>query len=355
MIDTSALKSSVDLRDLAARVTSLRRESRSEMSGPCPRCGGEDRFHVTESMAFCRQCWPLERRDPPHDAIGFVQWAGLARDFREAVEYLGGGGKSPITAAQQEKTRRWRDSAWQEAALRDLRQAQARLASAAGKPGADYLLHRGILPDTWAAWGLGYGEAWDPKLREARTAIWLPWRGRRYLTGIKFRFLEVPSGGLRYASRSGSECIAFGINLAGQHFSTLWLVEGELNAISIWQALRAEYAVNFDVLSIGSDAKASHLDPALVAWIRRYQQVIAWCDDPARTESIMHGLAGLPVLGLRSPTASGEKLDANRLLQAGALVDFLLRAWGEADKAIANWNWLREESFPKVEPLEVEV
>jgi len=132
-------------------------------------------------------------------------------------------------------------------------------------------------------------------------------------------------------------------------------VEGELNAISIWQALRAEYAVNFDVLSIGSDAKASHLDPALVAWIRRYQQVIAWCDDPARTESIMHGLAGLPVLGLRSPTASGEKLDANRLLQAGALVDFLLRAWGEADKAIANWNWLREESFPKVEPLEVEV
>ena len=36
-----------DMLELARRYTTLRRESSHEWAGPCPRCGGDDRFHCT--------------------------------------------------------------------------------------------------------------------------------------------------------------------------------------------------------------------------------------------------------------------------------------------------------------------
>ena len=58
-IDTETIKKNTNLIDLASRYTELRRESSKESSGACPKCGGDDRFHVTNEMFFCRQCYTL--------------------------------------------------------------------------------------------------------------------------------------------------------------------------------------------------------------------------------------------------------------------------------------------------------
>jgi cation transport regulator ChaC len=341
---------------LAGRLVALRKESTAELSGPCPKCGGGDRFHVKADLFFCRQCYPLEN-GKPHDAIEFVTWAGLAHDFRGAVDYLGGRAlPSPAVIrrapmAPSPKPAAWKAQDWQDATRRELAAAVTRLASPAGDPGAEYLLRRGILPETWQAWGFGYGEAWDPKLQRRRPAILIPWQ-RDQVTAIKYRFTDQIEGGLRYTSKTGGQCIAFGLQMAGQHWSTLWLIEGELNALSLWQALRAEYCVNFDVVSFGGDSQAAHLDPVVKAWAGKYQQVIVWADDPDKALAAMRALPGtFGLFGLRSPEVDGRKLDANELLKLGGLADFALAAWDRFDKDLAYIGRLQAaiEALPGLE------
>ena len=84
-IDTKRIKEGVNLIDLAGRYTTLRRESATEMAGPCPKCGGDDRFHVRPGWFFCRQCHTKHG-----DAYEFVQWIGLAHSFPTACALLGG-------------------------------------------------------------------------------------------------------------------------------------------------------------------------------------------------------------------------------------------------------------------------
>ena len=59
--DTQAIKDLTNLVDLVSQTITLQRVSGEEWAGPCPKCGGEDRFHVSPSMAFCRQCGPSVR------------------------------------------------------------------------------------------------------------------------------------------------------------------------------------------------------------------------------------------------------------------------------------------------------
>ena len=89
MIDTQEVKRRVSLLDLVSKYTELSRESATEHSGPCPRCGGRDRFHATEDWFFCRQCH--EKRG---DVIEFVTWINNVR-FREAVAMLEPGADLP--------------------------------------------------------------------------------------------------------------------------------------------------------------------------------------------------------------------------------------------------------------------
>ena len=86
-IDTQTIKASVDLLALAGpglrKVASGTRGP--EYAGPCPKCGGRDRFRVQPEAGawFCRQCHPEWG-----DAIELVKWRdGLG--FREACERLG--------------------------------------------------------------------------------------------------------------------------------------------------------------------------------------------------------------------------------------------------------------------------
>ncbi len=196
MFDPAAINESVNLIDLAGRDTSLHKESGSngsgEYAGPCPKCGGDDRFHVTATWWFCRQCH--EKRG---DAVEYLRWRdGLG--FAEACVALGGvdtGGRtyldkgglsgqgdkpraSPRAAPSAEVTTKAPAAGWQD-------RARAFVGWAHGELMADtdalaYLLGRGLSPETIVKAKLGYNprELYDKDLARwgisGMVAVWLP-------------------------------------------------------------------------------------------------------------------------------------------------------------------------------------
>lgn len=348
-IDTEKLKRQADCRDILGARVELRKETAGgrEVSAPCPKCGGEDRCHATADWFFCRECHTKRG-----DAIELVQWLGLAHDFHAACEYLGGPAlqlsanmpkRAPEKAADAHD---WQSSEWQSAAREELTRAQACLVSATGTPGQDYLVSRGLVRATWSAWGLGYTpEKWDPKSQRRRPAIVIPWQRTR-ITALKYRFIDENPGGLRYISRAGGESIAFGLNLAGQHYGQLWLTEGEINAMMLWQTLelwhwRGEgHRVNWDVISYGSEGRA--VSPVILKHARRYQQVIVWADRPDVASQAMREIPG--AFGLRSPEVDGHKLDAAELGRQGLLHDFMAAAEVRFNATPAYLERLQRES-----------
>lgn len=343
-IDVAALKARVDLPELASRYTTLTAHSTDEQAGPCPRstCTAKtDGFHVhADGWFLCHTCHPQLG-----DAIEFLQWLGVVADFQAACQYLDASlAQTPALVRQvlpQAKPENWRDPQWQSTARAKIARGQACLTSAAGDPGAEYLLHRGLLPETWQAWDLGYDPAkFDPATARPRPAIVIPWQGAQ-VTAVKYRFTDSISKGDRFTQLGGGQQIAFGLHRAGTHWGTLWLVEGEFNALSIWQALALTGYVGFDVVSFGGDGRAAHPAPVVLAWAGRYRQVIIWADEPAKTAACGQAITG--AFTLCSPEVAGQKLDANQMLQAGGLADFARAAWAKCDQDPAYTARLRAE------------
>ena len=329
-IDTVEIKSKIDMRDLAGRFIELSHWSRDiELAGPCPKCGGTDRFHVhREGWWKCYQCHPS-----PADAIEFVQFAGLATDFRGACDYLatwsgsiptstpmGIVGIGKVQPERKAGSTSWKSDAWQDISRRLVAAAALRLEDPRGEPGCTYLAGRGIEPEAWRAWSLGLSSAWHPKREEHRPAISLPWQANGKIKAVQYRFIDADlAKAERFSQRSGGERTLFGLDLlAGRR--ALILVEGELNAVSIWQAARDLV----DVVSFGAqDSAVGKAFPYIERLARRYERVIVWTDDAARSQAAHQALAG-KALALRSP----QGLDANDLLQRGELRPFVAEALG---------------------------
>lgn len=323
MIDVAELKKRVNIVDLAGRYASLDRWTRGgEMAGPCPKCsdGGRDRFHVhPEGWWKCYRCHPKRA-----DVIELVIFLRLAPDFKEAAAWLAryAGGEVPNlpalkTAAPKPapKAKGWHDPGWQRKARATLAAAVAMLASPAGDPGRAYLVGRGLQPETWQAWGLGYDPAkWDTLQKRKRPAIVMPWHWPPELCALKYRFLDSKEKSDRFISMGGSEQRLYGLQMCG-HEQALILCEGELNALAIWQAARAGGLGGFDVVSFGSENAGASQWAAKVA--ARYGRVIVWTDEEDRAQKAMANIPG--ALGKRSPYG----LDANDLLKGGRLVGFL--------------------------------
>lgn len=234
----------------------------------------------------------------------------------------------PRVAPKDEQPAAWKSPKWQTEARRRLEAAQVALRDTdnqVGAAGRQYLSERGIRPDMWVAFGLGYANAYNPHHEEDRMmpAIWLPWQNRQ-LTGIQYRFLSVPHD-RRFARPKGSECFLFGLQhcLDAQpaQLETLFLVEGELNAISLFQAVFGLYPA--DVLSFGSRGNLRNpgVAPMAAKVGKRYKRVILWADKP---EDALNALGTIPnALPVRSPVIDGysKGADANDLLRAGLLGD----------------------------------
>jgi hypothetical protein len=305
-----------------------------EWAGPCPFCGGTDRLHVNPARPgggrwYCRQCTPRGG-----DAIDYVR----RRDhlcFGDAVAHLADGAIPALPAFQQKTSARnrvqghaWQESGWQRAARRQVQRAVLALASAEGQIGRAYLAGRGLDPATWEAWRLGYTVAWHPCRRSELPAITLPWEVQSAVQAVQYRFL--PSSPARqpedreltkderFGQRAGGERLLFGLDRLDGLREVLVLVEGELNALSIWQVWREQA----HVLSWGPQSnilRGPVLDLAAPI-ASRYRRVVVWADErPLAAEA-----AATLGLGERGRVVHSEGgLDANDRLRCGTLSAFL--------------------------------
>lgn len=328
-IDTATIKTAIDLIELVGRYTELRRVTATEYHGPCPWCGGDDRFRVTAERFACRRC---ERSG---DAIAFVMQRQNV-DFKEAVSILQGNAlvapvtrRSPVAKAGQAA------APWNAE-----RAAQA-------VDDAHLTLMAGATDDAWAALGYLRGRGFETATLKAfqvgccrqglprtwndgawvypqQLAITLPWiDGAGVTVAIKYRFVEAHTytdidqkihKGIRFTNRGQASGRAFGWNaLQGPgRCRVLVICEGEMNALSLWQA----GAARIDVLSLGSQVTVNHLPADVIDLAQRYAYSVVWADERDVADSAAQQIRAA---SMRSPGGR----DANDLLKAGLLSDLL--------------------------------
>lgn len=269
---------------------------------------------------------------------------------REAIQslqaMLDGGAiappKLPVLKVEKQ-TEMWRAPAWQADAHSKLERAQETLWLAqtpTGEAGRAYLAERGISLDAAIGWGLGFDLAWNPKAGKMMPALWIPYMNRQ-ITAIQYRFVGVGKDdptAVRFSSLKGSERYLCGLHLCvgdadpGQ-LHTLFLVEGELNAVSLSQVTYGMYGC--DVLSFGPQ---SNIEKAAVAQVvsnvaKRYKYVIVWADEPEiALQGKRNAVGTVRTMPVRTVVENDEKYDANRLLQLGQLDDLVFELLKEVSR-----------------------
>ncbi|MEM1149315.1 MAG: hypothetical protein AAGI03_01995 [Pseudomonadota bacterium] len=144
----------IPVTEVIARLGIARlQKSGCEMIGPCPLCGGRDRFGINlRSNAFlCRRC---DIRGG--DQVALVQ-AILGCDFKGALEWLCGSTEvnaseraRRLAAARRAAEKQARDSErYRQAAIEDARGIWDRAKGASLKEVKAYLAARGVAPDPW--------------------------------------------------------------------------------------------------------------------------------------------------------------------------------------------------------------
>jgi len=280
--DVTTLKNRTDFLALIGNDAALQRVASThggEWAGPCPFCGGKDRFRVWPEQDggrfWCRQC------EAQGDAIAYLQKRdGL--DFAGACERLGGQkaapsarlskatGSSPAPEHLFPETEA-PSAVWQDRAREFVAYAQGQLWET---PDAlAYLRDRGLSDDTIRTAGLGYydGPERDKNVRRwgVRGAyVWLP-RGwvipceyNGVLWYVKIRRpnedLE-PDARDKYRAIKGSKLTMYGLDaLKGAHVQDAIICEGEFDAL----LLRQHVGSLVGCVALGSASKG--LDMAAV-------------------------------------------------------------------------------------------
>jgi DNA primase len=234
-----------DLLELLNKDTQLRRVASTnggEWAGPCPWCGGTDRFRVWPYAArpryWCRQC------GRSGDAIQYLRDRyGLS--FREACEKLGLEPREPGISAPELRPRAQPLSApparWQERAKAFIQESEAALWSVQGGRALAWLHSRGLRDETIKGACLGY----NPTDRRERGELWavqrdvwlprgivIPWEVEGKLWALSTRR---PAGEPKYLTVSGSSNALYGADQLRAGRAAV-LVEGVFDALAVKQA-----------------------------------------------------------------------------------------------------------------------
>lgn len=245
----------IDLINIIQQDTRLKKTASTnggEWAGPCPFCGGNDRFRVWPRPAsgkpryWCRQC------ETSGDAISYI----MQRDavgFREACQRLNlePGSFQERPAAQPRRRDRAIVSQRKEYAALDNAAWQTKAddfslvcwsafwkeKSGEVSPGRAYMQERGFQFGTLGAFQVGYNpqpyrgtwggvDVWLP------AGVVIPHEYDRKLWAINVRRLD--GGTPKYLKAKGSANSLFITSNIGEQ-SIVVLVEGELDAMTIWQ------------------------------------------------------------------------------------------------------------------------
>ena len=327
-LDFEGVKARVSILSVAEGLTTLNRS----LQGPCPKCGGEDRFYLGKSKKdpswfVCSHC-----HSKAGDVIELVAWhEGISQ--AEACRKLGGDTGEPYRRPRTEPRKpdpkpaeppAWADPEWQAKAREQVGKASANLTqqSEAGQ----YLASRGLKPETWEAFRLGSWLAKWPGIEGRRPSILLPHIDQAgKVSALKYRGFDelAKDKGKRFTQAKGSQGRLFGGHLltGGGESRTLILLEGEMNAAAAWQASRGP---GWDVLSFGPEAAAapSAEEVARLAKDRGYSRCLVWMDEKPKAEELRDMIlkASPPSLlagACHSPIKEGIKLDAGEAIKRG--------------------------------------
>jgi len=303
----------VDLLDVLERDTRLRRVSRrdgGEWAGPCPFCGGDDRFRVwpeAEPPRFwCRRCG---RRG---DAISYLrEHDGLS--YRDACAALGldpdrprapSAGNAGGTGPHHRPTRTplpfafnvsGPNERWRAAAAAFCRQAEEALWSERGRAAREYLYGRGLRDlgmrvslglnlvareEPAARWGLDDGA---PVRLPA--GIVIPCKVEYDIWRVIVRRF---SGEPRYLTVRGSVSVPYGLNTLRAEQPAM-LLESELDALLVAQEAREALST----LATGSTTGARSLYWQM-ALARATEVLVAFDSDEAGEAAARWWLEALP-------------------------------------------------------------
>lgn len=232
--------------------------SGGEWHGPCPWCGGRDRFCVwprhTSGAAggryACRRC---ERRGDAiqflrdSDGLGYLQ---ACRALRAEPKPLPRSRTVPYGPSWVPRPREMPPGLWQERAGRFVAECSACMTS--GSEGLEYALSRGLRPETVGRLRIGWNvcdryedrEAWGlrPELKEngRPRRMWLPAglvipsRRKAGLVAVKVRRVTWTPEDIfpKYFAVAGSPP---GLALGGRSSKPVVIVESELDAVLIDQ------------------------------------------------------------------------------------------------------------------------
>ena len=258
----------VDLLSLLGQHTSLKRVASTnggEYAGPCPVCGGRDRFRAQPNnneggLWFCRNC----TGEVWQDAIAFQRFIS-GQGFGQAVDSLTRVTANPksnpqrtsdLYIAASHPNRKWQNRAW-----KLIHRARKTLFECPDKPliswqekdtlsgktsvkkldALTYLHSRGLNTSTIGLWNIGFIPTdWydDPKnwgLKGKR--LWIP-QGILIpcFLGDVVWYLKIrrPAGEPKYIQIRGSQPGLFMIQTL-QFSETAVITEGELDALLLWQ------------------------------------------------------------------------------------------------------------------------
>jgi len=311
-VDVAPLKGQVNVLDLASRDTTLRRVASTdggEYAGPCPFCGGRDRFRVWPGKGsfWCRGCG--ERGD----VISYM----MKRDnltFREAVARLGGTpppARQPVTGrvvtgSSQVVTTRPEPPRWRQAGEKIVELCHEFLLR--DPKTLDYLHRRGLRDETIKAFRLGRNDiprryglevpiGWTIPLVDPN-GMFYGILVRRDTTEKERRYQEVP----------GSHHPLMG-RLTGK--PALLITEGAFDMMLAWQ----EVGDLLDVATLGScDAKP---DPWVIHLLP-YQRILVCYDlDDAGERGRRHWSRFSNVLQVRLPMDRSKGKDVTDYVLSG--------------------------------------
>jgi DNA primase len=272
-IDTSFV-SLIPLRSLV-ETGGIQLQGHAELYGPCPKCGGTDRFHIRRfgdrDWFFCRQC-----HQQRGDAIEYMRWLhGLS--FQDAVTVLQHQSHAVIDPKPSPSSLRSTPpaneppaSAWQTSKLAEVNAAQDTLWRTA--TALQWLRsERGLNDQTIRHFKLGL-------IQEGRAAgITIPHFYGDLLWAVRTRLGRYARHGIRYMLHTGSKPCFYNAGALAKA-STVLIVEGEFDCMLAQQ----EAPTSMAVVTLGSASS----NPDRWAHLVTQKHILIATDNDAEGESI---------------------------------------------------------------------
>jgi DNA primase len=261
MIDFEGLKTKINLLDLVGGLKKVASTGGGEYAGPCPICGGTDRFRVqpAANIWLCRNCTNGAWRD----IVDFI----ALRDnvsLTEAARSISGGSLPTVSQGHREaekpKYYPYNPPAaeWQEQAREVISICEGNLYSDQGAKALAYLHERGLTEETIRHFRLGYSQGAELAGLYVSHGITIPAMINGIVWYVKIRTNKTEP---KYLLVKGSKPAALynGDDLINK--PACLIVEGEFNAMIAWQETQD---IN-DICGIGSMGAAGNR-PDLVKW-----------------------------------------------------------------------------------------